>query len=114
MKFYKILLIEFFDILSGDATSHSGSKTHCLQLLQVSQVILDKCGIWGSLMAGILVAKIARYITKFKVDPKLDLCVFASACFKGQFMFRPYFVYGRKIMQSAFRFLVGPLVMIKM
>ena len=47
-------------------------------------MILDKCGLWGSLMVGILVSKIAQYIMKAKVDPKLEMCHFATACFKGQ------------------------------
>ncbi|XP_075253946.1 cilia- and flagella-associated protein 54-like isoform X5 [Convolutriloba macropyga] len=50
-----------------------------------SQVILDKCGLWGSLMVGILVSKIAQYIMKAKVDPKLEMCHFATACFKAVF-----------------------------
>ncbi|XP_051890137.1 cilia- and flagella-associated protein 54-like [Pristis pectinata] len=50
-----------------------------------SEALLHRAGIWGCLLAGILTAKIAQFITLSDFKFKIDCCILSSFFFKALF-----------------------------
>ena len=53
--------------------------------LNAYKALLDKCGVWGCLLGGLLAVKVARYIHCVHIDMCCDVCQLAAAFFKALF-----------------------------
>lgn len=53
--------------------------------LKSFKLILDKCGIWGCMLGGLIATKVARYIHYSHVDMQRNTCLLAAAFFKALF-----------------------------
>ncbi|XP_072097440.1 cilia- and flagella-associated protein 54 isoform X4 [Mobula birostris] len=50
-----------------------------------SEALLSRAGVWGCLLAGVLTAKIAQFITLSDFKFKINCCILSSFFFKGLF-----------------------------
>ncbi|XP_074609756.1 cilia- and flagella-associated protein 54-like isoform X1 [Acropora palmata] len=62
-----------------DLTSSSDSS------VKPASVLLQKCGLWGCLLGGVLAANIAQYIHTSNLGLRLDCCLLSASFFKALF-----------------------------
>ena len=49
------------------------------------KLLLDKCGLWGCLLGGLLTAKMAQYYLVNDLELQIECCLFSAAFFKAIF-----------------------------
>ncbi len=70
----------------GDGKDGSLSPESPEQLLDldrdVSELLLEKCGIWGGLLGGVICSKISQYILTCDISQRLEFAIMAGYFFK--------------------------------
>lgn len=50
-----------------------------------TKLLLDKCGIWGCLLGGVLASKMAQYYLVNDLELQIECCLFSASLFKAIF-----------------------------
>ena len=53
----------------------------------LSEMLLERCGLWGCLLAGILSAKISQYVLACDVSQRMEFATLAAYFFKARLFF---------------------------
>lgn len=52
----------------------------------LSEMLLERCGLWGCLLAGILSAKISQYVLACDVSQRIEFATLAAYFFKARLL----------------------------